>query len=105
MSIHSLNGITLGTVDPVIIDFFQIHFARGIMHVMLVGRVARPVPAGCIDLAHEQAMRLESGLDNMVDLARCVTASADFYSNIRRRDEFSRVWLFRPAVTKCQIAV
>jgi hypothetical protein len=47
------------------------------VHVVFVGRIARPASAWSIDFDDQQAVGGEVRLENVIDLSRCVAAAAD----------------------------
>ena len=65
---------------PVVVHLFKLDFARRPVHIVLVRRVTRPVTRGRVDLADQQAIGRKRRRHDVDDLARCVTAAADFES-------------------------
>jgi len=56
-------------VNPAIVNLIQVNFLRGIMDIMLVGRVAGPVAARSIDLYSNQMVGRKLWTDDVNDLA------------------------------------
>src|SRR5215472_11873407 len=73
--INSLKRVAVRLVELVEVDFFEFGFKQttgGIhsMDIVLVRRVRAPVPRGRIDLHCDEAMAVEAGGENGVNLAR-----------------------------------
>ena len=67
--VKMLEGEGLGLVHAVVVDLVEIDFARWIVHIMLMGRITRPVSAGGIDLDHDEFVRRKGRRDDVDDLA------------------------------------
>src|SRR5262249_35077347 len=74
---EALKTETIGWVDPVVVDLFEVGFRRKVADVVLVGWIAGPVATRGEHLDDEQAMSGELWLDDVVDLARRVAGAAD----------------------------
>src|SRR5579862_2589713 len=74
--IEMLQGKSFRLADAVIVDFVEVHFRWGIVHVVLMRRIARPVSPRRINLDHHQLVSWKCGRDDIDDLPRRVAASA-----------------------------
>ena len=73
--IEILKSETVRPRDPVIIDLIQVHLVRRVVSVMLVRRVARPVPARRLDLKRDQLVCRKRRRQHINNLSRNVSAS------------------------------
>ena len=92
IGVDPLVGVALGPVDLVIIDLFQIRLddtpcGIDFMHVVFMRRITRPAAARRIDLDDNQAMTIEAGGHDVVDLARDVVAAANLDVDLGGRDQ------------------
>jgi len=86
--IQMLNREAFRLLNSVVIDFIQINFARRIVHVMLVRRIARPVPSRRINLNYHELISRKRRSDNVYDLARSVPATPQAAYYLRWSDQF-----------------
>src|SRR5580704_5117164 len=86
--IKVLHRKTVRLAEAVIINLIQIDFARRIVHVVLVGGPARPIPAGCINFNYHQLIRWKRGRDDVHNLPRGISAAAQAADDIAGRDQF-----------------
>ena len=84
--VQPLERISLGFVDPVVINFVEVHFKRGVVHIMLVRRIARPISARRIDLAEQEFIGRKFRANNVDDLPSAITPATNFFAAIRWRD-------------------
>jgi hypothetical protein len=84
--IKMLKRERLWLVHAVVIDLVEIDFAGRVVHVMLMGRITRPVSTGSVDLDHDQFVGREGGRDNVDDLARNVASSTQTAGHVLRSD-------------------
>jgi len=75
------------TVDAVVVDFVEVDFGGGIVHVMFVGRKAGPVAAGRIDLNDDKSVGGEIWTDDVDDLAGCVSPATEAANDVFWSDE------------------
>lgn len=87
-----LESETLGLPNSVVVNFVQVNFRRRIVHVMLVRRIAGPIPARRVNLNYHQLISRKCRADDIYDLARCVSATTQAAHHVCRGDEF---WLKR----------
>jgi hypothetical protein len=85
--IKVLKGEAFRMVNPVIVNLVQVNFLWGIMDIMLMGGVARPVSARSVDLHGDQAVGRKLWPDDVNDLARSVLASPQTADDIPWSDE------------------
>ena len=102
--VHLLHRESLRPLDPVVVNLFEIHLIRRVVHVVLVRRIARPVACRRKYLHHHQPLRQKSGRQHGVDLPRRVSTAANLDPHVRWRHQPRRVLLFSLAVAKSQIA-
>ena len=57
-----LDRVAFGTVDPVVVDLFEVDLAGRIVDIVLVRRIAGPVAAGRVDLQISRRCAGKSGL-------------------------------------------
>src|SRR5260370_26487270 len=69
-------------VDAVIVDFVEVYFLRGIMHVVLVRRITGPVTTRRVHLDHHEFVRGEVGTNDVHDLARGISSAAQTGDNV-----------------------
>jgi hypothetical protein len=85
--IKVLKGEAFRMVNPIVVNLVQVNFLRGIVDIVLVGRVARPVSARSVDLHSDQAVGRKLWPDYVNDLARSVLTSPQTADDIPRSDE------------------
>jgi hypothetical protein len=67
--IKVLKGKAFRTGDPVVVNLVQVNFLWGIVDIVLVGRIARPVSARSVNLHGDQAVGWKLWPDDINDLA------------------------------------
>ncbi len=73
-------------LNPVVVDLIQIHFLRGIVHIVFMRGVAGPVPTGSVDLDRDQFICRKVRADDIDDLPGSVSAATQTADDINRRD-------------------
>src|SRR6266536_446441 len=58
-----------------------------LMYIMLVWRIARPVPAGCVNFHNDEPMTRETWRNNVVNLPRSIIATPDLDLDVRWSDQ------------------
>ena len=71
--------------EPVVINFFELHFARRPIDIVLVRRITRPVARRREDLADQQAIGGKVRRHDVDDLARGVAAAANLEAAVLGR--------------------
>src|ERR1700722_1782285 len=71
--VEMLERKSLWLADAVVVNLVEIDFHWRIMHVVFVGRIARPVSSGSVDLDDHQLVGGKSRRHDVHDLARRVS--------------------------------
>ena len=103
--VHLLQRKALGPLNAIVVDFLKVHFARRVVHIVLVGRKAGPVARRREHLHHDQALRGKPGRQHIVNLASGVAAAANLDAHIVRRYQPRRKFLFGFRVAECELAI
>src|SRR5207237_7501188 len=83
-AVETLNAEGLRRRGAVVVDLLEDDLFRRTVLVVLVGRVARPVPGRRQDLDDEDPLGGKAGLDHVVDLPRRVASAANFDRDLVR---------------------
>ena len=77
-AVQPLHGERTGrlTLRAVVVDLLEHDLAGWIVYVVLVRRVARPVPCGSEHFDDEETLRGKLGLEDVIDLTGCVAGAA-----------------------------
>ena len=92
--------IAVGFAATSFVVIIQINLPRRGMDIVLVRRVTRPVAAGGVNLANQQAMGREARLNHVIDLARRIAAPANFHPDIRRTHQPRGMPFLSPGVAE-----
>jgi hypothetical protein len=81
--VQALECISFGFADPVVVGFVEVHLEGRIVDVMLVGRIARPISAGRINLADQELIGGKLRTNDIDNLTSAVSAAANLLAAIR----------------------
>src|SRR5690606_22945795 len=87
VGVHALESEALGRLQAVVIGFLELRLHARLGGVVLVRRVAGPVPAGGDHLHHQQAFRRFGFGKDVADVARVGAAAAHFTRHPCRVDQ------------------
>src|ERR1700722_19910374 len=85
--VEMLERKSLWLADAVVVNLVEIDFHWRIMHVVFVGRIARPVSSGSVDLDDHQLVGGKSRRHDVHDLARRVSAPTQTADDVGRLDQ------------------
>src|SRR5689334_1761827 len=102
--VHTLERVSIRLVELIEIDLFEIGFEQAPgsvqpMNIVLVRRVGTPIAWRGIDLHGDEAMAIEPGRENRVDLACGVSSTANLDGNPLGCHQTWRMFALRPAPT------
>src|ERR1700693_4044369 len=74
-------------LDPVVVNFIQIHFSRWVVYIMFMRRITRPVSSRRVYLDDHQLIGGEIRPDNIYNLTRSIAPSTQTAGHIVRSNQ------------------